>query len=292
MIDLAHALQRGGLGMGLGAQLFRLRRGGLWLYGTLFPERASYLLERIFLTPMANGKAQSYFWPEPDRALTLDHNGQPLACFSWGEGPTVVLLHGWGGTARQFGAFVAPLVEAGFRAVAFDAPAHGESGGRQTNFFDYVAALHRVAEQFGPLHAVVAHSFGAPTSAWAVSRGLAVNKLVLVAPPVNMAAFATFVSGFLGFPTAVRDHMARRFETRHGVHWPDLSTDRTAAMIDAPIMVVHDEGDRQVRWQAGESVAKAAKNGTFLKTTGLGHSRILADEDIVRRVTAFIAAET
>jgi len=291
MIDLARALRQGGLGMGFAAQVFRLRRSLLWLYGTLFPERASYLLERIFLTPLKSTQNfQPDSWPEPDQ--TLDHDGRALACWSWGEGPTIVLLHGWGGSARQFSAFVAPLVEAGFRVVAYDAPAHGASEGRQTDFFDYVAALHRVAETFGPLHGVVAHSFGAPTSTWAVSHGLALNKLVLIAPPVNMAAFATFVSRFLGFPSRVRDHMARRFETKHDVHWPELSTDRNAALIEAPMLVVHDEGDRQVRWQAGESVADAATNGTFLKTTGLGHSRILADAGVVQQITAFLSAET
>ncbi|MBV9445637.1 MAG: alpha/beta fold hydrolase [Streptosporangiaceae bacterium] len=47
---------------------------------------------------------------------------------SWGAGPVVYLLHGWGGYRGQFGAFVAPLTSAGFRAVAVDVPGHGESG--------------------------------------------------------------------------------------------------------------------------------------------------------------------
>ena len=46
----------------------------------------------------------------------------------WGEGPVVLLVHGWGGWRGQLGRFVAPLVDAGHRVVAVDAPGHGDAG--------------------------------------------------------------------------------------------------------------------------------------------------------------------
>src|SRR5690349_22396214 len=46
----------------------------------------------------------------------------------WGSGPAVLLMHGWGGRAEQMLPFVEPLVRAGHRVIAFDAPSHGESG--------------------------------------------------------------------------------------------------------------------------------------------------------------------
>ncbi|MFP2912939.1 hypothetical protein ACLESD_49620, partial [Pyxidicoccus sp. 3LFB2] len=44
--------------------------------------------------------------------------GERVAVWSWGEGPRVLLVHGWSGYGGQLTAFVAPLVEAGFSVVA------------------------------------------------------------------------------------------------------------------------------------------------------------------------------
>ncbi len=83
-----------------------------------------------------------------------------------GDPPVVYLVHGWGGWRWQLDPFVDPLVDAGFRVVAFDAPSHGGSGpgpegpGR-SNILEFADALAAVVAANGPAHAVVAHSLGA-----------------------------------------------------------------------------------------------------------------------------------
>ena len=60
---------------------------------------------------------------------TLPFGPSEIAGQTWGDGPTVVLVHGWGGNRAQLAAtFVEPLVAAGLRVVAYDAPSHGVSG--------------------------------------------------------------------------------------------------------------------------------------------------------------------
>ena len=49
------------------------------------------------------------------------------AATSGARGPVVYLVHGWAGRGSQLAGFVEPLTAAGFRAVLFDAPAHGDS---------------------------------------------------------------------------------------------------------------------------------------------------------------------
>ena len=57
----------------------------------------------------------------------LPFDGGKLAVTTWGEdGPAVLLMHGWGGARAQMTGFVIPLLDAGYRVVAFDQPAHGE----------------------------------------------------------------------------------------------------------------------------------------------------------------------
>ncbi len=82
----------------------------------------------------------------------LDLDGRKFAAYSWGDGPTVLLVHGWSGNAGQMAEFVAPLTRAGFRAVAIDLPAHGASGGGLSSVVHFARAIWAAAEHFGPVH--------------------------------------------------------------------------------------------------------------------------------------------
>ena len=98
------------------------------------PRLAAAWTERLFLTPRRHPvPARERDWLAGARWGELRLDGRRLPTWSWGEGPPVVLAHGWEGRGSQLGAFVAPLVAAGRRVVAFDAPAHGGSPGRTTN---------------------------------------------------------------------------------------------------------------------------------------------------------------
>ena len=103
-----------------------------------------------------------------------------LACWSWGDGPTVFLLHGWGGRAGQLGAFVQPLLQAGYSVLAFDAPAHGQSTGETTSAPTFARALRAVVQRFGPAHAVIGHSMGGWSAAFALLQGAQIERLALI----------------------------------------------------------------------------------------------------------------
>ena len=48
----------------------------------------------------------------------LPVDGGELAVTTWGDGgPTVLLMHGWGGARAQMTGFVDPLLSAGYRVV-------------------------------------------------------------------------------------------------------------------------------------------------------------------------------
>ena len=64
--------------------------------------------------------------PLADERIAL---GDGLVAWRWGQGPRVLLVHGFEGNRAQFAAIVEALVRRGFAAVALDVPAHGESAG-------------------------------------------------------------------------------------------------------------------------------------------------------------------
>src|SRR5436190_4888990 len=152
------------------------------LYSWLAPRRAEELALRLFATPRRPPRSG-----EPEAGLsghrfTIEAGGQHLAAWDWGRGPTVILTHGWSGHSGQMAAFVGPLVRAGYYVVAFDHPAHGQSEGTRTNYLGVAAALTAVGRRVGPVHAVIGHSLGSTATILALSRGLPVERVVLVAP--------------------------------------------------------------------------------------------------------------
>ena len=56
-----------------------------------------------------------------------------------------MLVHSWGGRGSQMGRMTAALTAAGYRAVSFDLPAHGEAGFGETDMVECAAAVAAVA---------------------------------------------------------------------------------------------------------------------------------------------------
>lgn len=216
----------------------------------------------------------------------------------WGaSGPVVYLIHGWGGHRSQFAAFVEPLTQAGFRVVAIDTPSHGDSGpgtfGRDRSLItEFTAALGAAVRVFGPAHAVVGHSLGGGSAALAVLDGLAAGRLVLISPMTDPNEFMRGFAAALGFGDRIRTGLARRLEQRTGRPMSDFNAvGRASAVTDRalpPLLVIHDQQDRQIPFGMGKAIAAAWQGAELLSTKGLGHNRILRDPDVVRSAVEFV----
>jgi hypothetical protein len=222
-------------------------------------------------------------------AFTVPFEERELAAWSWGEGPAVLLVHGWSGRGAQLGALVDPIVALGLRAVTFDLPAHGQSGGARSNLFEAAAAVRAVAERVGPLAGLVAHSFGAAASSLAFHDGLAAGRAVYIAPTAHLEQGTASFRARLGVgrrvETALRDALARRF----GAHlFRDLAIEALAPGFTVPLLVIHDREDREVPFSEGAAVAGSWPGARLLATQGLGHSRILWHPGVVEETVRFL----
>jgi pimeloyl-ACP methyl ester carboxylesterase len=255
------------------------------------PELAAVGAARLFL------RTRRYPLPERERAhleagrrVDLESGWGPLAVWVWGEqnGPTVALLHGWEGWAAQLGAFVAPLVAAGFRVVGVDAPGHGDSPGRSSSLVAIGGALRALETRYGPFAGVVAHSAGTVAVTHALTRGLAADRVVCVAPGVDLEAYADGFSRLIGLSSEASRRMRRRIERRIGVSWDELDPRRAAADLRVPLLVIHDRTDREAPFAGGEALARSWPGARLLVTEKLGHRRILREEAVIQAATAFL----
>jgi pimeloyl-ACP methyl ester carboxylesterase len=194
-------------------------------------------------------------------SFRVRYPGGTLAAWSWGTGPRVLLVHGWGGHAGRLSRFVEPLVAAGFSVVAFDAPAHGASSGRRSSLPDFVDAILAVARERGPVSA----------------------------PPADPERYVGRFARFFGLPDPARDSMKTRLTHRYGFRWEDLRADRPAEGACCRLLVVHDGGDSAVPLGDGRAVADGWTDAVFVRTSGLGHHRILREPSVVAGALTFLS---
>jgi pimeloyl-ACP methyl ester carboxylesterase len=260
----------------------------------LAPPLAAAWGERLFRTPRR--------FPPPPRERTWLASATPfdvqtkddlLPAWSWGEGPTVVLVHGWEGRGSQMGALALGLADAGFRAVVFDAAGHGGARSRLSSLPQFAAGVAAVARALEPVHAVVAHSFGAAATCWAVASGLDVGRLVLVSPPFDLQRYITGFGDVVGVSRQTVSKLVARIERRFHVDWQEARRPAVAGARRSTytrVLVIHDRDDEETSWEDGAAVARTFQRAELVATEGLGHRRVLRNPGVVARVAAFVAA--
>lgn len=276
-----------------------LLRFGFRALSAVSPGLAARAAERVWFTPPRPrlSSASAAFLGTGTRADIALH-GRRVAAWSWGEGPAVLLVHGWGGLGSQFQSFVEPLVRAGYRAIAFDAPSHGASGPsrhgkRQSTFFEFADALVELARQSEPVAGVIAHSGGGTSVAWALRRGWAVPAAVFIAPMGSPIAYQRVFADALGIPDRVLERFKTHVEQRLQFRWQDLEVADVSRIVDTPpLLIVHDRDDRETSWRESQNVAAAWPGARLRTTTGLGHNRILRDASVIAESIEFLALRT
>jgi len=221
----------------------------------------------------------------------LQYRGMSLAVYSWGEGPVVLLTHGWNGRATQFWRFIDPLVKAGFRVVAFDLPAHGQSAGKSTDLFKIAESMQQVANQYGPVHGVIAHSISNAALVMAIRDGLDTNRVVCISPPGQSIVMLKNYADALELSSGMKERLQKHFLHEYGKDvWKKTSAAQNAHELSTPALVIHDRDDREVTWSEGEALAQNWPGAEFMLTESLGHRRILRNQAIVDRSVEFLSS--
>ena len=216
-------------------------------------------------------------------SLPLSYKGQDLAAFEWGDGDRCILLmHGWNGRSSQLTQFVDPLVERGFRVVAFDAPAHGRNPGKRTDIFEIVDVLEQVAEKRGPFAGFVAHSMGALSVGVGISRGISMQRGVCLAPATTRTALIGQFSSTTSLPDGVRGGLTRRVDEFLGDGFWEKGR------LHVPVLLIHDRRDSEISYEESVELAITLPSAQLLTTDGLGHRRILRDPSVVPPTVKFL----
>ncbi len=247
--------------------------------------------------PFAEFESRAF---EDALSMHVPFDGESLACYSWGEGRTILLVHGWGSRASHMAFLGRFLARAGFKAVTYDAPAHSSTdlnpGKTTSNMFESCRALHAVATSIGPLYAVAGHSFGAACAAFTVSGlsafadcKISADKLVLISPPPTLIdVYRSFCRrdsiGEEGLPT-----LKTMLEGRFNFSSEDYSIHHALHNIAGDVLLIHDEGDEEFPVSDIIALQKSFPSVKLLVTRGSGHQKILANRVMMAGVKDHLA---
>jgi pimeloyl-ACP methyl ester carboxylesterase len=260
------------------------------------PPLATRLFVQLFFTPLHWGFPEKELeWVEKAEKIPLSLNDKKVMVYSWGDikNPIILFVHGWAGRATQFRKFFQPCMDAEFRVVAFDGPAHGKSDGKRTNILEFAEVMKKIFSEIGEPKAIVAHSFGGVVSLYCATQGLPVKKLINIGSPViGDKIIQTFLNAVNGsWPTAekFKAYMLKKYNRS----FDEFSAQYFIKHLEHPvqIMLVHDENDKDVSIDHAETLTELYPSALLYRTNGLGHTRILKDETVIKDCLKFIRSK-
>ena len=225
---------------------------------SIHPRVASVVVNRLFFMTFSKPPtaAEQRALSNSER-LSLPFRGRELAAYAWGTGPTVILLHGWSSNAGSMHHFVVPLLEAGFRVFAFDAPAHGASPGRMTDAVEYGEAIRAAIEMNNPVEGVIAHSFGAMAMLLLLAEepGLAIKAVVANNPPAELSTLIDIFAERLELPESVLNGLRRNIHSRFGRPVEYFSLKSHIRSVTGSGMIIADRNDALARFEDTQYLA-------------------------------------
>jgi pimeloyl-ACP methyl ester carboxylesterase len=194
----------------------------------------------------------------PDTRVQLIRSGsKDIVTWTWGDGPRVLLAHGWEGSGRDMVPIATALVQRGRSVTVFDMPAHGRSSGRTTTLPEMADAIRAVARAMGTPDGVVGHSLGAAAAVLALRDGLGATTAALLAPVAEPWMFLRRLADLLAFSEARYQGLVNQIQRRAGSAIHAIDGPTAARWLTARALILHDPGDRQVPFSHGEALANA-----------------------------------
>jgi pimeloyl-ACP methyl ester carboxylesterase len=250
------------------------------------------LAASVYLHPRREGRKvpREMGYLRTARRVTLATSAGGLAAWWWGrDGAALVgLLHGWEGHGAQLGAFAAPLVEAGFRVLTFDAPGHGDSPGDECSGPLIGRLIVEIAREVGAFHGFVAHSMGAAAAATAATHGARPKGMVFLAPPLSQAERIERMSTKMRLSPEVVQAFCAAIVRRTGLSLEESDMHHAARLAPCPLLVMHDPDDTEASYEATGGFVAEWPGARLVPCPGRGHVRIMSTPEVVRQGVEFL----
>ena len=247
---------------------------------------------KLFTTPIKHKIPKREHAMERESAqkkITVTEIKKEIVVYEYGNSEKKILLvHGWSGRGTQLVKIADELLKMGYMTISFDAPAHGKSKGNSSIMTEFIASILELEKQYGPFEFAIGHSLGGMSVLNAIKQNLQVEKAVIIG---SGDIIQDIIDDFIckleinpEYGIKLRNH----FETKFGGKMDDYSAYKAAEKIEIPILIIHDKDDDDVSVKAAYNIQKHLKNSEIMITEGLGHRKILGDDNVIKKIIEFL----
>jgi predicted alpha/beta-fold hydrolase len=256
----------------------------------LLPERMGFALMRALASKVVRLPAKNNEAAALRLAQTrMIGSRTQIKLWTWGQGPVVMLVHGWGGSAAQMAPLAAEVASAGFQAVTFDLSGHGQSAESVASWDNFFRDIGEVKDALGPLFAFIGHSAGglALMASRHIKSVKAERHICICAPsyphPPVQAIQARLDPGNK-LLDRYREFLAEQFRSS----WSALEHGQAFVGAAQETLLIYDRSDRYISHTEGDRIQTWCPDTRLVKTDSLGHVRILSSEQLSKFVTDFL----
>jgi pimeloyl-ACP methyl ester carboxylesterase len=263
------------------------------LLSAISKKKAAEKAFELFCTPQRrNKKPLPKIFSQAEK-LQFRIDGILVQGWRWNNPSTrkALILHGFESSATNFDRYIRPLVKKGYEVLAFDAPAHGRSGGSQINAPLYKRMILEINKRYGPVRSYIAHSFGGLAAALALEEipHTGDYRLVLIAPATETVTAVDYFFTFLQLDPGIRAGFEKIIVEKSGFPSAWYSVKRALQHTQARTLWFHDRDDEIT--PLSDVLKVKAENYPqieFVFSSGLGHRRIYRDHNVSKAIIDFL----
>jgi pimeloyl-ACP methyl ester carboxylesterase len=257
---------------------------------------ASLFGTRLFMTPINYPipKREQYMLKSAQKKrIFIEDINKEIEVLSYGYSrKKILLVHGWCGRSTQLFAFADKLLENGYMVISFDGPAHGKSSGKTTMMPEFLETIKKINATFGPFEAAIGHSFGATSLYIATSDFLNIKTLIAIGSGDKISDIILNFSKNLYLKKKSAKLIQSRLENKWSLKVDDFSSSNVAKKIKIPVLVIHDKTDGDVPVSCAYKIRQNLEKGSLLITSELGHTKILRNQEVIKKSINFIKQNT
>ena len=256
----------------------------------MHPKKALHLSYAFFTQPQI-GKLLKEKLPailENTIKETFQHNEHHFQTYIWkGNDTKILLVHGWESNSARWEKTLPYLQKSGSTIIALDAPAHGQSSGKEFNVPRYAEFINKAVEKYKP-SIIIGHSLGGSACIFHqyLHPETSIEKMVILGAPSDLKTLLDNYVQMLSLNRKMFSLLEKRYLENFNFKLEKFSGGEFAEHIKIDGIIAHDTSDTVVAFEESQKIANGWKRGRFITTKDLGHS--MHDDALYQEIYSFL----
>ncbi len=219
---------------------------------------------------------------------TFHHDEDHFQTYIWqGNETKILLVHGWESNSARWEKILPYLKKSGSTIIAIDAPAHGQSSGKEFNIPRYAESINKAVKKYSP-SIIIGHSIGGAACVYHqyLNPETSIEKMVILGAPSDLKTLIDNYIQMLSINRKMFTLLEKRYLENFNLKLEDFSGGAFAKHIQIEGIIAHDTTDSVVAFEEGQKIANSWKKGKFITTKDLGHS--MHDDKLYQEIYRFL----